>query len=176
MSESDSSNNPNKPVFGVNKLEDYKEKKISKAEEERIRRNITHSSGIDTSRPIPQIPEDQRPHATFPEPKITERDGKRFTSLGIGTHLYTGPNGDKERELIGDIIDDHDSYKEGEYLERFPHPTNPKMMPSIKIGFESPINVRTPDGNIIEFKGKAYGDRRGIVWDGMPEQKQINDK
>lgn len=154
-------------VFGVDTLQSVKPPKPpSKDEQVRIARNATHRSNIDTSKPI-RIPDDQRPHINFPEPKVREADGKRYTTLGRDSHVYNGRNGaEGGRYLIGDLVD---LVAEGEYITRLEHPSLPDAMPSIELGFEKPIKLRTPNGEIIEFKGIAYGDRWGTIWDGMPK-------
>ena len=154
------------PVFGKDTMDSVKPAApISKEEAERIRRHATHPSGIDTTRPIPRIPEDQRPHIKFPEPRVRKaEDGRRFTILGAGSHVYSGPHSEEERILIGDLVYDI----EGEYLKRIPHP-NPEMMPSILIGYENPVRIQTPEGEIMDFTGKGFSDRRGEDWDGMIE-------
>lgn len=156
---------PQPPVFGKNSLKDYK--RISKAEEGRIARNAAHPSGVDTSRPPRRLPESQRPHLRFPEPKVREVDGRRFTTVAQGAHLYSGPTGEANRIWVGDL---EDLAAEFEYIKRWPHPALEDAMPSIELGVEKPIRLRSPDGEMVEYKdGVLYGDRRGTIWDGMPE-------
>lgn len=151
------------PVFGVDRIKDLKPaKKPSKAEQERIARNATHYNKVDTSKPPAKISADP---IRFPEPKITERDGRRFTTVGARAHLYKDPNGTEDRRLIGDLMD---LAADAEYIKRLPHPELPDAMPSIELGFERSIKVKTPDGELVDFIGVAYGDRRGVIWDGMP--------
>ncbi len=161
--------NVGKPIFG----EPEKFIGTSKKIEEQRRRNAVHPMvSNELKLHVQELP---RKPVRFPDPPTSERDGRRFTTLGKGTVLYAQPNGywgpiGEPRQIIGKVSSEA---VEGIYNRRIPHPELPKAMPSIELGFEEPvmIEVNTGRGETMarEFTGVAYADRVGENWYGMEE-------
>lgn len=107
----------------------------------------------------------------FPEPPTFDREGKRYTTVDQDTPIYDHYNGwrgehGEMRRLIGRL---YGQAYEGIYVKRWDNPHSKKMVPSIEVDFEKPVQLLDPrTGEITEFTGVGYGDRYGLDWEGSP--------
>lgn len=158
------------PTPPTNPRPEFGNPPISAAKAKNLARQSTHRHSSTLVLEHPRTGEEK--HFTFPDPPITEReDGRRFITAGEGTYVYDAPSSDPNRRYRGRLETDFSV----EYLERVSHP-NPEMMPSLRLGPETPVRIVDDDGNVITGDAIFYADRKGRRFDGMIREEREDRK